>query len=32
MKNLDELKKLLKAGARLVCKKVGIIANKKEFK
>ena len=32
MKNLDELKNLLRAGVRLVCNKVGVIANKKECK
>ena len=32
MKNLDELKNLLRAGARLVCNKVGVIANKTECK
>ena len=31
MENLDELKNLLRAGTRLVCNKVGAIANKKEF-
>ena len=32
VKNLDELKNLLRAGAKLVCNKIGVIANKKEFK
>ena len=32
VKNLNELKNLLRAGARLVCNKVGVIANKKECK
>ena len=32
VKNLDELKNLVRAAARLVCNKVGVIANKKEFK
>ena len=31
LKSLDELKNLLIAGARLVCRKVGVTANKKEF-
>ena len=32
VENLEELKNLLRAGARLVCNKVGVIANKKKFK
>ena len=32
VKNLDELKNLLRTGARLVSKKVGVTANKREFK
>ena len=32
VKNLDELKNLLRAGARLVCIKVNFIANKSNFK
>ena len=32
VENLDELKNLLRAGARLVCDRVGVIANKNEFK
>ena len=31
-KNLDELKNLLRAGIRLICNHVGVVANKKEFK
>ena len=32
VKTLDELKNLLRAGARLVCNKVSVIANKKDVK
>ena len=32
MKNLDELKTILRAWPRLVCNKIGVIANKKECK
>ena len=32
VKNLDELKNLFIGGARLVCDKVGVIFNIKEFK
>ena len=32
VKNLVELKNLLRAAATLVCNKVGVIANKREFK
>ena len=32
VKNLDELKNLLRAGERLVCNKVSVIANKKDVK
>ena len=31
LKSLDKLKNLLRVGARLVCRKVGVTANKKEF-
>ena len=32
VKNLGELKNLLRDGAKLVCNKVGVISNKEEFK
>ena len=32
VKNLDELKNLLRTGARLVCNRVGVISNKKNLK
>ena len=32
VKNLDEIKNLLRAGAKLKCNKLGVITNEKEFK
>ena len=32
VKDLDELKNLLRTGTRLVCEKIGVFSNKKDFK